>query len=108
MTSTDAIASEADDQVDPHSSANCTIDLVSRSMKPAPRKKKWRVRLTPDTTREGEADPVVVGRVRRKPDPTAMTTNAETTSTMPSAKRRSEEHTSETPVTSLYRMPSSA
>src|SRR5438093_1759499 len=40
MTSTDAIASDADDQVDPHSSANCTIDLVSSSMKPAPRKKK--------------------------------------------------------------------
>src|SRR5262245_48756494 len=40
MTSTDAIASDADDHVDPHSSANCTIDFVSSSMKPAPRKKK--------------------------------------------------------------------
>ena len=40
MTSTDAIASDADDQVDPHSSANCTIDFVSRSMNPAPKKKK--------------------------------------------------------------------
>src|ERR1019366_1795373 len=40
ISSTDAIASEADDQVDPHKSANCTIDLVSSSMKPAPRKKK--------------------------------------------------------------------
>src|SRR2546422_10423197 len=53
MTSTDAIASEADDQVDPHSSANCTIDLVSSSMKPAPRKKKCRVRLEPDATYDG-------------------------------------------------------
>jgi hypothetical protein len=45
MTSTDAIASEADDLADPHSSANCTIDFVSSSMKPAPRKKKCKVRL---------------------------------------------------------------
>src|SRR6185503_3098012 len=41
MTSTEAIASDADDQVDPHSRANCTIDFVSSSMKPAPRAKKW-------------------------------------------------------------------
>ena len=40
MTSTDAMANDADDQVDPHNSANCTIDFVSSSMKPAPRKKK--------------------------------------------------------------------
>src|SRR5262249_1276809 len=40
MTSTPAIASDADDQVDPHSNANWTIDFVSRSMKPTPRKKK--------------------------------------------------------------------
>src|SRR2546430_11012321 len=40
ITTTDAIASDADDQVDPHSSANCTIDFASSSMKPAPRKKK--------------------------------------------------------------------
>src|SRR5467141_3180521 len=40
ITSTDAIASDADDQVDPQRSANCTMDFVSRSMKPAPRKKK--------------------------------------------------------------------
>src|SRR6266545_7346241 len=44
MTSTDAIASDADNQVDPHNSANCTIDFVSSSMKPAPRKKKWKDR----------------------------------------------------------------
>src|SRR5262245_12305695 len=41
MTSTDTMASDADDHVDPHNRANCTIDLVSSSMKPAPRKKKW-------------------------------------------------------------------
>ena len=40
MTSTDAIAKDADDHVDPHNSANCTIDFVSSSMNPAPRKKK--------------------------------------------------------------------
>src|SRR5262245_1735154 len=40
ITSTEAIASEAEDHVEPHNSANCTIDLVSSSMKPAPRKKK--------------------------------------------------------------------
>ena len=40
ITSTDAIASDADDQVEPHSSANCTIDFVSSSMKPAPSRKK--------------------------------------------------------------------
>src|SRR5206468_4119481 len=40
MTSTDAIASEADDQVEPQSRANCTIDFVSSSMNPAPRRKK--------------------------------------------------------------------
>ena len=33
------MASDADDHVDPHSSANWTIDLVSSNMKPAPRKK---------------------------------------------------------------------
>src|SRR5258705_3172283 len=66
MTSTDAIASEADDHVDPQSSANCTIDFVSSSMKPAPRKKKCKVRLTsrvrlkPDTTYDGEASAAAV------------------------------------------------
>ena len=34
IASTDAIASEADDQVDPHNSANWMIDFVSSSMKP--------------------------------------------------------------------------
>ena len=55
MTSTDTMANDADDQVDPHNSANCTIDFVSSSMKPAPRKKKCAVArsdverpLTPD------------------------------------------------------------
>src|SRR5262245_4152855 len=40
MTSTDKMASDADDHVDPHNRANCTIDFVSSSMKPAPKKKK--------------------------------------------------------------------
>src|SRR5262249_5385292 len=40
MASTDAMASDADDHVDPHSSANWTIDFVSSSMKLAPSRKK--------------------------------------------------------------------
>src|SRR5262247_3633184 len=88
MTSTDTMASDADDHVDPHSKANCTIDLVSSSMKPAPRKKKCsdrtkpgaRVRLKPDTTTEEEAaraagsttSAPTVRSVRLKPDRTAM------------------------------------
>ena len=39
IVSTDAIASEATTQVDPHNSANWMIDLVSSSMNPAPRRK---------------------------------------------------------------------
>src|SRR3954463_4212762 len=46
ITSTDAIANDADDQVEPHNSANCTIDLVSSSMNPAPRKKKCHDHVT--------------------------------------------------------------
>ena len=34
------MASDATTQVEPHNSANWMIDLVSSSMKPAPRKKK--------------------------------------------------------------------
>src|SRR3954471_18364013 len=51
ITSTDAIASDADDHVDPHSSANCTIDFVSSSMKPAPRKKKCHDQAPPPPPR---------------------------------------------------------
>ncbi len=39
ITSTDAIASDATTHVEPHSSANCVIDFVSSSMKPAPSRK---------------------------------------------------------------------
>src|SRR5690349_282736 len=62
MTSTEAIASEADDHVDPHSSANCTIDFVSSSMKPAPSQKndhdhRWleTCSTTEDTVRTGRS-----------------------------------------------------
>src|SRR5215831_5672459 len=50
IASTDAIASAADDQVDPHSSANCTIDFVSSSMNPAPRQKKCHDHPPPPAT----------------------------------------------------------
>src|SRR5437899_419925 len=62
MTSTDAMASDADDHVDPHNRANCTIDFVSSSMKPAPRKKKCAV------TRSDVERPL-------KPDPANATTD---------------------------------
>ena len=39
IVSTEAIASDATIQVEPHNSANWMIALVSSSMKPAPRKK---------------------------------------------------------------------
>ena len=39
IVSTDAIASDATTQVEPHSSANWMIDFVSSSMKPAPSRK---------------------------------------------------------------------
>src|SRR3954462_4420246 len=39
IESTDAIATEATTQVEPHNSANWIIDLVSSSMKPAPSRK---------------------------------------------------------------------
>src|SRR5437867_12006889 len=79
ITSTDATASDADDQVDPQSSANCTIDLVSSSMKPAPRKKKCHNRRrASEVTSEGS---------RRLDRTTSKTAIVDTARTIPSAAR---------------------
>src|SRR5215467_14642365 len=71
MTRTEAIASEGEDHVEPHNKANCTMDFVSRSMKPAPRKKKRR-------------DRAVGADAARVSGETARTDIADTSSTMPS------------------------
>ena len=83
MNSTDEIASDADDQVEPHSSANWTIDLVSSSMKPAPRKKKCHDQCGGACTSSGRAAPFP----RRGSGREAHTANADTTSTSASAAR---------------------
>ena len=53
IVNTEAMASDATTQVEPHSSANCVIDRVSSSMKPAPSKKNCQEKLPASEDTEG-------------------------------------------------------
>src|SRR4029453_1995194 len=98
MTSTDAIAKDADDHVDPHNSANCTIDFVSSSMKPAPRKKKCHDQGDRDRITIGsgsDRDRIAIGSLagalkgpRRRMRNVSQTAIAETANTSPSDRRK--------------------
>src|SRR5262245_31530776 len=92
MTSTEMMASDADDHVDPHNRANCTIDFVSSSMKPAPRKKKCAAvrRSTFDVRRasvEVRASALDVSTTNDETRTTTATATSDITSTTASATR---------------------